>query len=775
MTEVSRSATTFSVVVNTCDRRESLRTLLHGLEHQTWPDFEVVVVIGPTRDDSREMVAREFGDRVVVVDCPAFNLSVSRNLGVARAAGEVVAFVDDDAVPAPRWLEQLAAIYGADPEVAGAGGRTYDARPHVGHLQFLFGRFSVLGEQEDVRPDPEADLTWWAPAEHRFPRFHGTNMTYRRQALLELGGFDERYEYLFDDADIGVRFGRAGRRLLQSPRATVYHVPGSGRNRGKSPYDLNWYSWLRSTIYFTLKNGGPALGRRRSVASALRHISAMEQRVTDLAAAGALPDGLEPKARKMLRRAIVHGFAQGLLGRRHLPAPIGPAPGSLTLFPRPGRSVPAVSPLGCPPLGEWPAMAEKPLSIALLSVEYPPRSTHGVARSTHTLARGLAQLGHEVHVVTRGDGHRVRVEDGVFVREVNGFGLGRFEDFGREGYPNLTHWLAHSQAVYEEIAALRQDHALDIVDTPLWHLDGLVTAVAGELPVVVRAVTAMKQIADVHASPSPEAALLGELEGDLLERAAGVVSNTHATAETLERVYGYRGLGNEHAVVLYGLEPAPDAALPPLRSDAALPPPRPDNGGDVTVLFVGRLEGRKGIQDLFAAMPRVLAEAPRARFVIAGEDNSRHDGFFAREGMDYPTWFGKHHGKLAGRVEFLGFVTEERLDELYRSCDVFVAPSLYESFGLIYLEAMNYARPVIGCSAGGPREIIVDGETGFLVPPEDPARLAVALVRLVTDADLRQRLGRAGRARLLERFTHTAMARGFAEFYRRVIAAGDRP
>lgn len=766
MTEASRSPLTFSVVVNTCDRRESLRTLLYGLEHQTWSHFEVVVVIGPTQDDSREMVAQEFGGRVVVVDCPAFNLSVSRNLGLRRAAGQVVAFVDDDAVPAPRWLEQLAEIYGNDPEAAGVGGRTYDARPHVGHLQFLFGRFSVLGEQADVRPDPEADLVWWAPAEHRFPRFHGTNMTYRRQALVDLGGFDERYEYLFDDADIGVRLGRAGRRLVQSPRATVYHVPGSGRNRGKSPYDLNWYSWLRSTIYFTLKNGSPALGRRRSVASALRHVSAMEQRVTELAAAGCLPDGLEPKARKMLRRAIVHGFAQGLAGRRHLPVPIGPPPAPLTLFPRADRQLPAVSPLGFPRPGEWLPMPEKPLSIALLSVEYPPRSTHGVARSTHTLARGLAQLGHEVHVITRGDGHRVRVEDGVFVREVNGFGLGRFEDFARSGYSNLTHWLAHSQAVYEEIAALRQDHELDIVDTPLWHLDGLVTLVADELPVVVRAVTAMKQIADVHAAPSPEAALLGELEGELLERAAGVVSNTHATAETLERVYGYRGDGNEHAVVLYGLEPAPDAAVPP---------PRADDGGDVTVLFVGRLEGRKGVHDLFAAMPRVLESAPRARFVIAGEDNSRHDGFFAREGMDYPTWFGKRHGKLAGRVEFLGFVTEERLDELYRGCDLFVAPSLYESFGLIYLEAMNYARPVIGCSAGGPREIIVDGETGFLVPPEDPERLAAALVRLVTDAPLRHRMGRAGRARLLEKFTHTAMARGFAEFYRRVIAKGARP
>lgn len=761
MHEASPAPTTFSVVVNTCDRRDSLRTLLYGLEHQTWPHFEVIVVIGPTRDDSREMIAREFGQRVVVVDCPEFNLSVSRNLGVARAAGEVVAFVDDDAVPAPRWLEQLAEIYAADPDAAGAGGRTYDARPEVGHLQFLFGQFSVLGEQEDVRPDPSVELPWSTPPRFRFPRFHGTNMSYRRCALVELGGFDQRYEYLFDDADIGVRLGRAGRRLVQASRATVYHVPGSGRNRGKSPYDLNWYSWLRSTLYFTLKNGAPTVGRRRSLTSALRHVSTMGQRVTDLAAAGALPDGLHDKARGMIRKAVFHGFAQGLLGRRRLPAPIGPPPAAWAPFSPARRRLPAVSPLGFPPEGEWTPVTEAPLSIALLSVEYPPRSTHGVARSTHTLARGLAQLGHEVHVITRGEGHRVRVEDGVFVREVNGFGLGRYERFAVAGYPNLTHWLAHSQAVHEEIVALAADHRLQIVDTPLWHLDGFVTAVQGDLPVVVRAVTAMKQIADVHASPSPEAELLGELEGDLLGRAAGVVSNTRATAETLARVYGYRPDGhNHHSVVYYGLEPAPDSAVPPHEEHP---------GGDVSVLFVGRLEGRKGILDLFEAIPRVLAKAPRARFVIAGEDNSRHDGFLAREGMDYPAYFKKRYGTAASRVEFLGFVSDDRLDQLYRDCDLFVAPSLYESFGLIYLEAMNYARPTVGCRAGGPQEIIVEGETGFLVPPEDPKRLAEALSKLVGDPALRRAMGRAGRARLLEKFTHRAMAQGFVEHYRRLV------
>ena len=117
---------------------------------------------------------------------------------------------------------------------------------------------------------------------------------------------------------------------------------------------------------------------------------------------------------------------------------------------------------------------------------------------------------------------------------------------------------------------------------------------------------------------------------------------------------------------------------------------------------------------------------------------------------------------------------EEELHRLYRDCDLLVAPSLYESFGLIYLEAMNYARPAIGCRAGGPQEIIVDEETGRLVPPGDGDALAAAITDVVALGPARRRLGRAGRERLLKTFTHLTMARGFEGVYRRVLERADR-
>ncbi len=127
-----------------------------------------------------------------------------------------------------------------------------------------------------------------------------------------------------------------------------------------------------------------------------------------------------------------------------------------------------------------------------------------------------------------------------------------------------------------------------------------------------------------------------------------------------------------------------------------------------------------------------------------------------------------------------------------QSADLFVAPSIYESFGLIFLEAMRWGTPVIGTTAGGIPEIVQDGESGLLVPPDDPARLAATIVGALRDEPLRRRLGEAGRRRVESCFTVEQMARRDAAIYEEVVdrwkhrpkatrpdprlaAVGDRP
>jgi hypothetical protein len=228
----------------------------------------------------------------------------------------------------------------------------------------------------------------------------------------------------------------------------------------------------------------------------------------------------------------------------------------------------------------------------------------------------------------------------------------------------------------------------------------------------------------------------------------------------LHSVYGL-GPQARYLVVPHGIVPAPEEQIRPVAPA--------HTGAPRTVLYVGRLEQRKGILDLFAAIPSVLARHPNTRFVIAGADNSHADGFQARHGADYPTYFARHYPQARPAVTFLGHVTEETLQSLYQQCDLFVAPSLYESFGLIYLEAMNYAKPVVGCRAGGIPEVVEDGVTGRLVDPEAPAQLAEAIAALLAAPQSLHELGMAGRARLVSRFSYLAMARGFAQVYRAVL------
>jgi glycosyltransferase involved in cell wall biosynthesis len=189
---------------------------------------------------------------------------------------------------------------------------------------------------------------------------------------------------------------------------------------------------------------------------------------------------------------------------------------------------------------------------------------------------------------------------------------------------------------------------------------------------------------------------------------------------------------------------------------------RNKNGFDV--LFVGRLEKRKGLETLFKAIPLVLEEVPDAQFHIVGKDTN-----LAPNGGSYRDYLLQNLDKKYHKnVRFVGYVNDNELKDFYRNCDIFVAPSLYESFGLIYLEAMAWGKPVIGCDVGGVPEIVEDGETGILIPPEDENALAEAIINL-KDEKLRAKMGEQARKKIKERYTREKMALNSSEIYREIV------
>jgi phosphatidylinositol alpha-mannosyltransferase len=177
------------------------------------------------------------------------------------------------------------------------------------------------------------------------------------------------------------------------------------------------------------------------------------------------------------------------------------------------------------------------------------------------------------------------------------------------------------------------------------------------------------------------------------------------------------------------------------------------------VLFVGRLEKRKGLEHLLRAWPAVHAAVPQARLLVVG-GGRRLDG--------YRRWVRSHGWS---EVHFIGHVSPEDLVRYYQTSDVFCAPSTgQESFGIVLLEAMASGRPIVASRIPGYAEVLQDGSEGILVEPRSSSALAAGLVRLLGDAELRREMGSRGRAKAAAYdWSHVAVR--VLDFYEETIDA----
>jgi glycosyltransferase involved in cell wall biosynthesis len=170
-------------------------------------------------------------------------------------------------------------------------------------------------------------------------------------------------------------------------------------------------------------------------------------------------------------------------------------------------------------------------------------------------------------------------------------------------------------------------------------------------------------------------------------------------------------------------------------------------GKPLTILFTGVLIPTKGVRVLLEAFSQVVEQGADVRLELMGRwgdmvFEAECQAFIARHGLE-------------GRVQALGVKRDREKLEHFAGCDIFCFPSHFEaeSFGLVLLEAMQFAKPVVSTVWRGIPSVVSDGENGFLVPIEDPAALAGRLLQLINDEDLRRRIGEAGRRIFAERFT----------------------
>jgi len=172
--------------------------------------------------------------------------------------------------------------------------------------------------------------------------------------------------------------------------------------------------------------------------------------------------------------------------------------------------------------------------------------------------------------------------------------------------------------------------------------------------------------------------------------------------------------------------------------DPDLCPVEQFDDGKLNILFVGRLEKRKGFKYLLQAFAQVKEAVSEARLIVVGA--------YDKEDKEPFVLYAREH-RLRD-VRFVGPVSENDLPRYYRTCHVFCAPSTgFESFGIILLEAMAAGRPIVASDIAGYRGVMEGGGAGFLVQPEDEQCLAEALIRLLKNPALRASMGRQGQAK----------------------------
>ncbi|MGN6258159.1 MAG: glycosyltransferase [Solirubrobacterales bacterium] len=633
---------TISVVIcaYTRDRLEVLSEAVDSLRAQTLPPHEVVLVI----DHAPELLeeARErWPDLEVVPNRERRGLSGARNSGVAEASGEVVAFLDDDAIAAPDWLARLAAAY-ADPNVLGAGGtvrpRWVEGKPGWFPPEFDW----VVGCTHSGMPqrlEPVRNLV-------------GANMSFRRQPLLDVGGFSHDLGRVgtlpvgCEETDLSIRVHQRWPQaeILYDPAAEVEHVVPPSRGRVR---------------YFL--DRCRAEGRSKAVLSGMVGSD----------------DGLSSE-RTYVRRTLPLGFLRDLgdaakgdaggLGRAAMIF-VGLAATTVDyLRVRTGVAKPDETEAAHPSSGGASGGAPRVLMVTPRS----PLAQGGVERHVLEVSTRMAAAGAHVEVICTdpdADAAKTEVHEGVRIRTLRAWPRGRDWHFA----PGI--WRAMGEEKWD-LVHVQSYHTLV---APL----AMLRALALRVPYVVTFHGGGHSLEYRNRARKAQMRVLRPL----LRRAARLVAIARFEVEQ----YGQ----------LLGVPPERFAFIPN-GTDLSF------SDGDVaaaeptlpTLASIGRLERYKGHHRVLEAFPLVLEQRPDAELLIVGkgpydEELRRQAGELGLDGKVEVT--SVPPGDPRGMAELLGRVS------------LVVLMSEFESHPLVALEAAAARRRLLVADAGGLSEIAADG------------------------------------------------------------------
>lgn len=390
------------------------------------------------------------------------------------------------------------------------------------------------------------------------------------------------------------------------------------------------------------------------------------------------------------------------------------------------------------------------MRICLISREYPPDTGFGgIATFTKHLAYGLKNLGHDVVVIALAKGAAKVAEDGgIPVHRVEAYPFKSRLATTSLCVPFTKYVALNCTALWDKFAQLHAEQPFDVVDTPELLADGIVSAIIQVVPQVIRLYTPhSKFIAEKmhNVVPSFDHQFVA-----LLERVAMLQADviTSPSLDLAQFVANDLGMAVDQIKIVRN--PIDTNIFTPEGPLALAPSEK------LRILFVGRLEGRKGITYLVDAIPQIVAEFRNVEFVILGDDTITGKGMTS---VLAELKKSLAQSNCTEHVKFIDRIALEELPAYYRSADISIVPSVYDNSPYTCLEAMACGRPVIGTNAGGTKEYIEHGVSGLIIPACDSAAIAKACLTLLTDATERKRLSEGAREQAVKHFDRTEIAR----------------
>jgi glycosyltransferase involved in cell wall biosynthesis len=370
------------------------------------------------------------------------------------------------------------------------------------------------------------------------------------------------------------------------------------------------------------------------------------------------------------------------------------------------------------------------MHICRIAGELFPPISGGVGHYVYNLSKKLVEKGHEVTVITRGQWKKTYYEeiDGIFVYRVQFIPT----------YP--FHIQAHGIFVNKLLKSIESNFDIVHLHSPL------IPVIHTSLPSVVTEhgtsrsyINSLKLLDSYSLVLKTFSKMYFAIDRKVVNSADKVTAVSNDCANDLRAYYGIKDV----EIVYKGVD-----------SNFFIPNEN-KNEENSYILYTGRLSSGKGLSDLIKSAKYVCKDHPAIRFILAGEGPAKKS-------------FKKlvHDFKLDKNVFFVGHLDQNTLLKYYQNATVSVLPSYYEGLPGSLLEAMSCGIPTIATAVGGMPEVVVEGETGFLIPPNNPAKLASAISKLLKDEKLRKQMGKNARKRVKRYYDWDIITNNIEKIYK---------